>query len=57
MKSSLKKKMTKQKKYKRVVDKLSVTINKAEQTYRRTGAKRDKEYLDYLKLRRSRYIL
>lgn len=57
MKSSLKKKMTKQKKYKRVADKLSITINEAEQAYRRTGAKRDKEYLDYLKLRRSRYIL
>lgn len=49
--------MTKQERYKRIAENKLEAIEKAERVYRMTSMKRDKEYLEFLKLRRSRYIL
>lgn len=49
--------MTRKEQYSKMVQKYDLMIEEAKKVHNITGAKRDKEYLDYLKLRRSRYIL
>lgn len=48
---------TREKRYARVVERMNVRIAEVERNFNRSQTKRDKELLEYLKLRRSRYIL
>lgn len=48
---------TREKRYARVVERMNVSIARAEKNYNMSKTKRNKELLEYLKLRRSRYML